>query len=407
MRRRSPWESLKVLLLWVADAGAPQGEGPDTRRVRVLNLSALSGVVFNTGFTLLLVIINIDAIRPLLLPNFASSLAYLVTILLTAAGRQRTAIWVLFLTAVTNLMTNGYYFGLESFSWLYLMILPVTGALFVPRGDRLLTAVVLGGGSVAVGVVPLIAGEPPPALAGSAMNQFVLFFIPMTTALILAGIAFYYRSVAERAEARSEQLLLNILPRDIAERLKSGESPIADRIPEVTVLFGDIVGSTSMADRMSPDQLVTGLNRLFSVFDDIADEFGLEKIKTVGDEYFAVAGLDNDPNHCAAAAQAALAMRDELGSHPSVELGELQMRFGLHSGSVVAGVIGKRKFSYDLWGDTVNIASRMESSSEINAIQVSAEVFNRIKDRFRFESRGPVPIKGIGTMKTYLLIGPR
>jgi class 3 adenylate cyclase len=399
---------LGQLILWVADAGTPEGEGPETRRIRVLNLSALSGALLNSGFTVLFVVNDLDSVRPVLLPNTLWSLGYVAVILLSATGRRKAPIWVLFVTGVTNLVGLGLFFGLAGLAWMYLVILAAMGALFVPRHDRMLAVVVIGGGALAGGLTALFAGDPPPFLQGTALSDFVRFFIPTTTSLVLAGIAFFYRTVAERAEARSEELLLNILPPEIAVRLKAGESPIADRIPEVTILFCDIVGSTSMAERMSPDELVTKLDRLFSSFDDISDTCGLEKIKTIGDEYFAVAGLNGqvgDP--AAAAARAALLMREELKRQRSAGFADLQMRFGLHTGPVVAGVIGKRKFSYDMWGDTVNIASRMESSSDADHIQVSQAVYERLKDRFRFETRGDMPIKGKGTFETYLLLGSR
>ena len=399
---------LKDLILRVASAGAPDEEGAETRRVRVLNLTALSGLVLNTGFAILWVTRDLSGIRPMLIPNALFSLGYLATILLSARGMQKAPIWVLFVTAVTNLVASGLFFGLESVSWLYLLIVPAMGALFVPRHDRLLAAVVIGGGALACGLTPLFAGDLSDIIAGTVIRDFVLFFIPVTTALVLAGIAFFFRTVAEDAEARSEQLLLNILPRDIAARLKAGESPIADRIPDVTILFCDIVGSTTMADRMSADELVTRLNGLFSSFDDISDACGMEKIKTIGDEYFAVAGLQSHhSDHAAAAARAALLMREELENQRSAGFDGLQMRFGLHTGPVVAGVIGKRKFSYDIWGDTVNIASRMETSGDVDDIQVSEAVYMRLKDRFRFEPRGSIPIKGKGPLETYLLLGSR
>jgi len=215
-------------------------------------------------------------------------------------------------------------------------------------------------------------------------------------------------TLRKEAEARSDWLLSMILPDHIAERLKAGESPIADRIPVVTILFADLVGSTPMADLMSPVELVTVLNELFSRFDDIADDHGLEKIKTGGDSYVAAAGLSaSRDDHAAAVADAALTMRDELPRHVVDGFGALQMRFGIHTGPVVAGVIGKRKFSYDLYGDAVNVASRMESSGIPNQIQVSAQVYELISADYELESRGVLPIKGKGDLETYLLQGRR
>jgi len=228
------------------------------------------------------------------------------------------------------------------------------------------------------------------------------------TILVTIGVLAYFQRQRDRFQQQSDDLLLNILPADIAVRLKADEYPIADRKPEVTVLFADIVGSTAVAEQLTPNELVTTLDGLFSSFDDIADQHGLEKIKTVGDSYFAVAGLSSDSgNDAAEAADAALRMRDQLVHHHFPGMGPVQMRFGIHTGPVVAGVIGKRKFSYDLWGDTVNTASRMESTSEPGMIQASEQVYDRLKSRYDLESRGSVTVKGKGDLTTYALIRKR
>lgn len=227
--------------------------------------------------------------------------------------------------------------------------------------------------------------------------------------------ALYYRWLVTLAEealaaanARSERLLLNILPGPIAERLKAEESPIADRIDEVTVLFADLVGSTPLAQLLSADDLVALLNRIFSRFDDLAAKFGLEKVATIGDGYMAASGLPTArPDHMAAAVDMALAMRDVLSEYLVPGYGRLGMRFGLASGSVVAGVIGKAKLRYDLWGDTVNTASRMESHGRPGMIHVTADIYQALADRYVFQPRGQIPIKGKGLMETYFLISPR
>jgi class 3 adenylate cyclase len=174
------------------------------------------------------------------------------------------------------------------------------------------------------------------------------------------------------------------------------------------VLFADIVGSTAIAEKLAANDLVATLDGLFSSFDDIAYEHGLEKIKTVGDNYFAVAGLSpSGPDDAGSAADAALEMRNELINHHFPEAGQVHMRFGLHTGPVIAGVIGKRKFSYDLWGDTVNTASRMESTSAPGMIQVSQQVYERLRDRYDLEPRGSIEVRGKSELSTYELIGKR
>lgn len=207
---------------------------------------------------------------------------------------------------------------------------------------------------------------------------------------------------------RSERLLLNILPTPIAERLKASEDSIAEHSDGVTVLFADIVGFTPLSARKTPRALVELLNQIFSEFDALADANGLEKIKTIGDAYMAVAGLPKPwLDHAPRAARMALAMRD-AAARVSAQTGEeLVLRIGLHSGPVVAGVIGRRKFTYDMWGDTVNTASRMESHSLPGAIHCTEATAMLLAGAFELQSRGAMEIKGKGEMHTFLVTGAK
>ncbi|ERT06907.1 adenylate and Guanylate cyclase catalytic domain protein [Lyngbya aestuarii BL J] len=211
--------------------------------------------------------------------------------------------------------------------------------------------------------------------------------------------------MAEEQE-KSEQLLLNILPKAIAERLKRGESTIADSFDDVTVLFGDIANFTKLSADLSPAQLVEILNRIFSLFDELADKYNLEKIKTLGDAYMVVGGLPiPQANHASAIAEMALEMQSIIGQF-SLKVGEpLQMRIGINTGPVEAGVIGMKKFTYDLWGDTVNTANRMESHGISGKIQVTAITYERLKEKYLLEERGKITVKGKGEMITYFLTG--
>ena len=207
-----------------------------------------------------------------------------------------------------------------------------------------------------------------------------------------------------RKNEENERLLLNILPAPIADRLKGGEEPIADYFPEITVLFADIVGFTSMSESITPDELVKLLNRLFSEFDDSANDLGIEKIKTIGDCYMAVAGLVNEiDDPPAAMVKMASEMLRSVESL-NLQLGtSLEIRIGINCGPVIAGVIGKSKFIYDLWGDTVNVASRMESHGLAGRIHVSEAVYERVKGQFELEGRGLINIRGKGEIETYLI----
>ncbi|MDW8202584.1 MAG: adenylate/guanylate cyclase domain-containing protein [Cyanobacteriota bacterium SKYGB_h_bin112] len=205
---------------------------------------------------------------------------------------------------------------------------------------------------------------------------------------------------------RAENLLLNVLPQPIAERLKRGEQTIADNFADVTVLFADLVNFTNLSTEISPADLVNLLNDIFSVFDDLSERHGLEKIKTIGDAYMVVGGLPKPrADHAESIADMALDMRSAMTHFTTPQGQPLSLRIGINTGAVVAGVIGKKKFIYDLWGDTVNIASRMESQGAAGGIQVTAATYERLKDKYLFETRGSVLVKGRGKMTTYWLVG--
>lgn len=208
-------------------------------------------------------------------------------------------------------------------------------------------------------------------------------------------------------QEQTERLLLNILPAPIAERLKAAEHTIADNFEEVTVLFADLVGFTPLAAQLSPTRVVDLLNQIFSQFDRLSEEHGLEKIKTIGDAYMVVGGLPTPrEDHADAIAQMALAMQQAIATFNDRNQQNLNIRIGIHSGPVVAGIIGIKKFNYDLWGDTVNIASRMESQGLAGQIQVSEATYERLRDRYQFVRRGKLRVKGKGEMTTYLLVYP-
>jgi len=204
---------------------------------------------------------------------------------------------------------------------------------------------------------------------------------------------------------RSERILLNVLPASIAERLKHDDGVIADRCPDVSVLFADLAGFTPTAERLPPEEVVSLLDGIFSEFDDLVARLGLEKIKTIGDGYMVAGGIPQPlPDHAERIADLALAMQKSLRARDESALG---LRVGIDTGPVVAGVIGRSRFGYDLWGDTVNTASRMESHAPAGAIQVTERTRNLLTGRFELERRDEVDVKGKGPMTTYLLLGRR
>jgi adenylate cyclase len=208
-------------------------------------------------------------------------------------------------------------------------------------------------------------------------------------------------------QERSERLLLNILPGPVAERLKMEDGTIADGFADVTVMFADIVNFTTLAEGMSPNQIFAMLNKVFSSFDSLAENHGLEKIKTIGDAYMVAGGLNDESsvNYSEAIAQMALDMRDLLASDLSVNDHRLEIRMGIGTGPVVAGVVGKKKFIYDLWGDTVNLASRITAESVPGMVQVDVTTYRRLRNRFEFDPPKTLYLKGKGDTTVYTLRG--
>lgn len=209
-----------------------------------------------------------------------------------------------------------------------------------------------------------------------------------------------------KEQEKSDRLLLNILPEAIAARLKDGQSSIAEGFAEVTILFADIVGFTVLSEQRSPEELVDFLNEIFSAFDYLTEKYGLEKIKTIGDAYMVVGGLPNpSTNHAESIAEMALDMQDELAKFNAKHHAAIKIRIGINTGPAIAGVIGTKKFIYDLWGDAVNTASRMESHGIAGAIQVTQSTYDILRNKYLFEDRGIIHVKGKGDMNTYLLAG--
>lgn len=244
-------------------------------------------------------------------------------------------------------------------------------------------------------------------LGPSSVSYALLQYFVRERDRVLA--AFESKHEALKTErSKSERLLLNVLPEPVAERLKKSHGVIADAFPEVTVLFADIVGFTRLAERLPPADVVKLLDRVFAHWDELTAQYGLEKIKTIGDAYMVAGGvpLPRD-DHLRAVAEMALAMRSTVKRSAGETGPPLEVRIGIDTGPVVAGIIGRAKFSYDLWGDTVNTAARMESHGLPGEIQVTARAREQLCDQYEFRPRGTVEVKGKGPMATFLLLGRR
>ena len=349
------------------------------------------------------------------------SLASLVSFLRTKRYRvfRFTQIFLmLLLPALLQVSLGGFVASSGVIAWA--LVAPIGALLFYGRDSArnwfLAYVVVIASAAIAD---PFIRPDTEPI---PSPVRLVFFALTITAVSATCFFLLHY-FVRERDQARaaldrqhkqliyeqerSERLLLNILPGPIAERLKAGEPIIADAFDEVTVAFADLVGFTPLAAQMRPDDLVRLLNDAFSSFDDLADRYAVEKIKTIGDAYMIAAGIPIPrPDHRVAVAEMALAMRDKIGELATQTSLNLDIRIGVDSGPVVAGVIGRRKFAYDLWGDIVNTASRMESHGIPGGIQFTERARRGLDDLFEFESRGEIEVKGKGLVHTWLLVGP-
>jgi adenylate cyclase len=386
-----------------------RGDRTDQVRIAVGLVAGLLHVVQAVLFTVV-------GFRVLAMASAVAVGIFLVMIWLVTVGRGRLATWLALTEMLLHMTSMVIVFGLGSGYWIYLVLIAGgTHLAFRPteRIDRLITTLVPVGMAALLFLVchdraPLIALEARWVTGLALLNVAGAFVAQIGTVSYAAAAVDRAETRAEHERQRSEKLLLNILPAAIAARLKDGPATISDSFAAVTVLFADLVGFTTLSAKLSTEQLIVLLNEIFSSFDALAEQHGLEKIKTIGDAYMVVGGIpEARADHALAVARMALAMREAIAARPLGPEGKLDLRIGIHSGPVVAGVIGTRKFSYDLWGDTVNTASRMESHSEPGRIQVSGATFALLESRFSFEERGEIQVKGKGAMRTYFLTGTR
>ncbi len=405
---------MKQLLKTIIDAGVhPQMPANEARFIKACNIVAMVTIawvllVIPTAFPFL------PAVRSIILSSAACALGLCLVPVLNGYGLYRTAQLYAVTVSMCTVTFNALYLGHAS--WNHLLLLAgILISFYYVRSLSVLIWITLFGLCLFAGVEGWYASGRQGLLEGDAAVEPFLASVRNTSVysliVLTIGFAYYNRALLnstqqalDREAARSEALLLNILPRPIAERLKSSTQLIADRIPEVSVVFADLVGFTEMSRLMDASDLVEMLNEIFRGFDRAAKRLGLEKIKTIGDAYMVVAGLPEPrTDHALAAIEMALAMLAHLNEVSSL-YPDLRLRIGVHAGPVVAGVIGENKFSYDLWGDTVNIASRMESLGLPGRIHVSETFMRAAGDAGRFEPREQIEVKGQGTMQTYFFL---
>jgi guanylate cyclase len=321
--------------------------------------------------------------------------------------RFRTTVYVIGLIWILMLhFSIGGFTGSKSLTWA--LIIPIAALISsrpresIPWFSAFVVMVVISGL-----VDPILFPEGIDLVR--SMSQFA--FSLVTVALIIYLILVYFVRQKNRAYAllaieqeKSEGLLLNVLPKEIAPILKSGKENIAERHEHTSILFADIVGFTPMSTAMAPEKMVELLNEIFSQFDSLVEKYDLEKVRTIGDNYMVVSGAPRRrKDHAQALAHLALDIRAYISQRRSPGGEVINFRIGMNSGPIIAGVIGKRKFHYDVWGDTVNVASRMETFGVPGKIQLAKDTYDLIKDDFVCESRGDVDIKGKGIMGTWFL----
>ena len=307
------------------------------------------------------------------------------------------------LPLLLQLSLGGYVRGSAVVMWAFMA--PLFSLLLRPARETAIWLAIFVGDLVLAALLDASVAQKVQPLPNVAILTLFALNIAGIGSLTFLALS-YFRVQRDAAERRSEKLLLTILPESIAARLKRGEEPIADHHDDITVLFADLAGFTVRSAHETPAETVAVLNEVFSVFDGLVRRYGLEKIRTIGDSYMVAAGVPvARPDHAHAICAMALDLRGEVARLNANHDWDLSFRIGINSGPAVAGIVGREKFHYDLWGDTVNIASRMESHGLPDQIQVTEPVYERLKNDFVFERRGFVDVKGKGPTLTYLLVG--
>lgn len=309
---------------------------------------------------------------------------------------------VVVIPSITQVLSGGYASGMFVMPWTILA--PLGAVLVLKVRHTIIQFTLFTLAVIVVAMLEPISQTIAPQIPASVRLGYDVPSL-LSLGLIVTAASLYLWRQVDRFRLRANELLLNILPAPIAVRLKAGEETIADGLESVTVLFADIVGFTRLSAEADPRAVVQLLNSIFSDFDDLATKHGLEKIKTVGDAYMVAGGLPEPcPGHTEAVMAFALDMLETIKQHKDFNGDPIQLRIGINEGPVVAGVIGHQKFSYDIWGDAVNVASRMESNGLANQIQVTAAVKDLLDGVYAFVEREPIPIKGKGMMVTYLWV---
>ncbi|MDT5183397.1 MAG: adenylate cyclase [Mycobacterium sp.] len=413
---RSTWRRLPGWLKRLSEIGASPSDSEELRvrkAVLVLSSTLMASLAFVWVATYAALGLWVSAAIP-----FAYQVASAASMYTFARTRRyrlfrRSQLWMSLLLPFALQWSLGG-FGTSSAVALWAITAPLGALLFVGARQAVpWFAAFAGLVAVSAAMDPALSARAPDVPGGVVVAMFAMTVLGVaTTTFVLLE---YFVRARQRAlaaleleRAKSERLLLNVLPEPVAAHLKEHEGVIADACPEVTVLFADIVGFTPLSERLSASNVVALLDRVFTRWDQLAADHGVEKIKTIGDAYMVASGIPLPrENHAEAIAEMALAMGPEFARVASETGHALQVRIGIDTGPVVAGVIGRAKFIYDLWGDTVNTASRMESYAPPGTIQVTDRTFERLRGLYEFRPRETIDVKGKGPMRPYLLLGRR
>lgn len=408
---------LEHLIRRVLDYGVTGAEASETRRGRMINLFGGVGLLIGLGYAAFWSIFDFEAFVPVVALNGGFACWYGLTILTHRVLGGSAAMWMVIIGGATHVVIATMYFGAASGTPLFLIMMASISVLVTRERDGWVTRlVVVGYAALFIAInfafeIGLLSARLPQGLMDALFALAAIVVI-----LVIGGVAVFNRHLVAGAEAemheakeRTEELLRAVLPAAIAERLKERRDRIiANYHPESTVLFADIVGFTARAAEMAATQLVANLNEVFGAFDELVAEHGLEKIKTIGDAYMVAGGLPTlQPDHVERTARLALDMQAKVAELEKSVWPGLRIRVGIHTGPTVAGVIGRTKFAYDVWGDTVNMASRMESNAAPGEILVSYMTYERLIDEFELDGPKPIQVKGKGKIEAYRLIGPK
>ncbi len=392
----------------IVRAGTEGFASQTKRRLIVTNITGYLATISSLNYAVTYALHNFEALKWPVVVNLISAATTASMPLLHRFGTAAGGI-VLAMSLFTTIFYFTYIFGREA--GIHLNYFGAAAAAFVIFGLRRLPLIIL----VVLAGLALHLTAQFKFVTGAVADQIEPWFAPQTylfsaasIMLIIAIVVWYSFRMAADAEERSERLLRNVLPDSVAEQLKArpGEM-IAERYDEVTVLFADLAGFTPLSRTMDASEIVNLLNAIFVRFDDAAERAGVEKIKTIGDAYMAVGGLpERVPDHASRIARLALEMREAIAEVARTHRANLNIRIGIATGPVAAGVIGQAKFAYDVWGDTVNLAARLESYGAVGRIHISSETREALGNKFELEKRPKIDIKGVGPTQTWFLTSP-